>query len=109
MRACRVPSPPGPERLRCRLIPIHPTRGGPIQAQTTSSSAPKPNLPADRTFFVGGDARPQAVIGRPAAVERARALSRKTWKPVRAVRKDERVELVFQRGELLNYRYTGNR
>jgi len=45
------------------------------------------------------------VAGRDQAIERAKEVSARTWRPVGLERDDGRVRMQFRRGVLLTYRY----
>ncbi|MEZ4321943.1 MAG: hypothetical protein R3F61_31010 [Myxococcota bacterium] len=60
----------------------------------------------NRTFTVGSGDEAVVVGTRQNAVRKARELSETTWRPVRVLRSDERMEMTFRRGELLSYAWT---
>jgi hypothetical protein len=62
-----------------------------------------------KTFTIGDGTDTETVTGRKDAVRKARELSERTWRPVRIMRADERVEMTFRRGELMNYAYRARR
>lgn len=45
------------------------------------------------------------VVGRGPAIEQAKELSAKTWRPIGLEREDGRVKMQFRRGSLQTYRY----
>ncbi|MCB9680994.1 MAG: hypothetical protein H6733_05930 [Alphaproteobacteria bacterium] len=75
------------------VIVIHPHREVVIQ---TPSQHPF-------TIITGNDTT--VVTGRPAAVEEAKQISRRTGRPIRLERKDGRVTMEFRRGHLEAYAY----
>ncbi len=72
-------------------------------SEETKTESPK------KTFTIGDGSDTQVVTGRKDAVRTAREMSERTWRPVRITRADERVEMTFRRGELMNYAYRARR
>lgn len=56
-----------------------------------------------RSFTIETGSDQQVVRGRQNAVNTARELSTTTWRPIRITREDERMEMVFRRGQLTKY------
>ncbi len=67
----------------------------------TASQAPR-----KREFHIENGADEVVVKGRNAAIERARTMSKRTWRPVYVERADKRVALTYKRGKLQQYAFT---
>jgi len=74
----------------------------PIPAPSTSPAAPK-------TFTIKTPDETTTVRGRQEAVQTAKRLSRRTWRPVHVEREDEKLTMSYHRGTLQDYRHDPRR